>query len=158
MAEFRPEFIQVLPPAGGDGSGGGTVDLGRLVLDKHREYQRKYRFYIRAYYATRLAAGVCAGLMPFVIPYSQPATTALAIAVVLVTVFDTVFSPKDKAALYSTATDKLALAEIKSQGQYDKFKDTIDVIMQTEAARMQRLVGLQELVEQIKKQAPPPGK
>jgi hypothetical protein len=99
------------------------------------------------------AMELSAALLPFIVPYSQIGATTLAIVVAAVTVLDTVFSPKDKWTLYSKSTDLLALAQIKATGNYEKYKEVIDVILQTEAANLQQVIGLQSLLEQVGTQA-----
>ena len=118
-----------------------VTDVDHLINDKHKEYVTKAIFYSALYYTTRVVAGLSAALLPFIVGHSQLWATILAIVVAVVTVFDSVFAPKDRWALYSKATDLLALATIRAQGTYDKNKDAIDTILQTESANLQTLRG-----------------
>jgi hypothetical protein len=133
---------------------GPITDVDRMINAKHAQYVAKARLYAASYYTTRLLAGLSACLLPFVVGYSKTWATALAIVVAVTTVFDQVFSPKDRWVLFSKATDMIALARIKATGDYDKYKDVLDVILQTETGNLQQLMGLQELVDSVKKQAP----
>lgn len=130
-----------------------TTDIDRMINDKHHEYLKKARLYSKLYYTTRILAGVSAAILPFIIGKSQTWATILAIIIAVLTVFDSVFSPKDKWVLYSKATDMLSLAMMKARGEYEMNKEIVDVILQTETGNLQQLVGLQELLERVEKQA-----
>lgn len=67
----------------------------------------------------------------------------------MVTVLDTVPSPKDRWALFSRASDILALAQIKSKGDYEQHKEAIDAILSTENAALLQVIGLQELLDRV---------
>ncbi len=128
---YAPDRIK-LPTLDGGDPGLSAADI--LIKGKQREYELKARLYCVLYYATRLLA-------------SQPFATGLAILIALATVFDTVFVPKDKWALYSKGTDMLTVARLKADGDYENYKEVLDVIVATEAATLQQLVGLREVVE-----------
>jgi hypothetical protein len=136
-------------------TGGLTGPLGegphapeRLVVAKHNEYFRAAKRYRRLYYATRLCAGLSAGFLPFVVRSSPDTAIFLSILVVTATVIDSVFAPKDRWALYSKATDLLAVAQLKASGQHEKWEAALKAIEQTEAAALKQLGGIRDLIDQ----------
>lgn len=128
----------------------GPAALHTLVAEKHREYHKKARRYAVLFYTTRLTAGFSAGLLPFVVRNSPNISTALAILIVLATVVDTVFAPKDRWALFSKATDLLALEQLRASGQTKEWEAAWRIIESTEASYLRQLTGLQELLERIR--------
>ena len=118
-----------------------------LIEKKHKEYLKKAKLYSYLYYSTRLMAGFSAVLIPFIIKSSVKWSTSLSIIIALVTIIDLTLSPKDRWVLHSKATDMLAIARLKSIGEYDKYKESLEIIAQTEAANLQRLVDIDTLVE-----------
>lgn len=120
----------------------------KIVRDKYRSYLRGSRLFRTLYYITRLFAALSAGLLPFVVGTIPLLATVLSIVIVLSIVTDTVFDPKSKWALYSKATDLLAIAEIKLRGEYDRYKEALEILLVTE---QQALAGLKELEEILKK-------
>jgi hypothetical protein len=117
-----------------------------LVKGKHNKYAFAVRFYAFLYYLTRLAAGLSAGALPFTISQNPTAATVLSAVIVTTTVIDLVFNPRERWALYSKATDLLAIAQLKASGEYDTYKEFIDIIAATEREKLERLVNLNELV------------
>jgi hypothetical protein len=63
-------------------------------------------------------------------------------------VIDSVFGPKDRWAVYSKATDLLAIAQLKASGQHEKWEIALKAIEQTEAAALKQLGGIRDLIEQ----------
>lgn len=130
--------------------------VSRMVEEKHQEYLVKAKRYALAYYVTRLSAGLSAGLLPFTLQYVGPTGSllqrlpmALSIVIVVATVFDLVFGPKEKWILYSKATDLLAIAVLKAMGQYERYAESLDLILTTESAALQNIMNLNELVAKI---------
>jgi hypothetical protein len=103
------------------------------------------------YYTTRLVVGLSAGLLPFTLSGPQEWPTALSLLIAVLTVVDSVFAPKDRLALFSKATDLMALATIKARGEYDKYKEVLDVLLQTENANLRQLQSLENMVASIEK-------
>ena len=118
-----------------------------MIDSKHREYARKTTIFKRVYYLTRLMAGLSAGVLPFVVNANPSVATGLAVAIVVVTVLDIVFDPKSKWALYSKATDFLTVARLKLSGDYEKYKQVIDLLVETESKELELLVPLQRVIQ-----------
>jgi hypothetical protein len=93
-------------------------------------------------------------LLPFVVSNHVQIATAFAIAVAVSVVVESVFKPRENWQLYSEATDRLAIAELKLQGLYDQYKELLDVLLATERRKMERLTGLKELLAEVDKIAP----
>jgi hypothetical protein len=119
---------------------------------KHQEYFENAKFYKRLYYASRLSAGFAAVLLPFVVPYSPAATILLSVIVAFVTVADTIVAPRERWRLNGTASNRLWLEEVKQSGDYEKYKNAIDQIMQTEDEDFKLAVSLKGLMDDIAKQ------
>jgi hypothetical protein len=121
----------------------------KLIRDKHREYYRNSSTYRIMYYATRFLAGLSAGVLPFLV-WSRPlAATILSGIIVVCFVGDAVFDPRSKWKLYSSATDLLTIAELKANGQYEKSKEMLDIIVATECDALAHLKGLDEVLSAI---------
>ena len=149
----------LLRPKGGPK--GDEDPVARMIDDKHQEYVVGARRYQALYYATRLVSGLCAGLLPFALrdadprlPFYQSVPTLLSLAVVVATVFDLVFGPKDKWALYSKATDLMAIARIRAAGRYEEYAESLELILNTETALLQQVMNLGEMVGKIEAAKP----
>ena len=126
----------------------GNPTLDRFIYDKHLSYLRLARWSAVAYYCTRVVAGLGSALLPFVVTSHQQIATVLAVSVAVTVALDSIFKPRDKWQLYSKATDLLASAEMKRTGEYEKYKDQLDILMATEAAKLERLVDLKDLLKE----------
>lgn len=122
----------------------------QLIDEKHREYLRKSHRYRWLYRITRTSAGLSSGLLPFVVGNWPTIATILSIVIVVAVVVDSVWDPKGRWQLFSQATDLIAIADLKSQGQYEKYKDQLEILLATEAKRVERLVDLEDLLKRIK--------
>lgn len=118
-----------------------------LVAEKHEEYLRKAKWFSYLYYVTRISAGLSAALLPFTVRSSVAWSTAFSIIIVVATVLDLTLSPKDRWITHSRATDLLTIARFKAEGAYEKNKEALEIIAQTEAANLQRLADLNDVVE-----------
>jgi hypothetical protein len=125
--------------------------LGDFMRKRHQKYANLARVNAFVYYATRLTAGGCAALLPFTVGSRPQLSTVLAISVALTIVVDSVFKPRERWQLYSKATDLLALEELKLQGKYEEYKSMLDIFFATESAKLERLVDVKELVDQVNK-------
>jgi hypothetical protein len=121
----------------------------RLIEQKHAEYTRQTRWYRLLYFTTRLLTALCAVLLPFLITASPRIATVLSITVAVCIAIDVVFSPKDLWSTYSKATDLLTIARLKQRGEYDEYKDALNVLLDTEAARMQRVKDMSEVLSAL---------
>jgi hypothetical protein len=128
--------------------------VSKLVTDKHKGYLKLARLNQIAYYVTRVVASLCSALLPFVVSNHVQLATAFAIAIAVSVVIDTVFKPRENWQLYSEATDLLAVAELKLQGRYEKYKALFDILMATEKMKMERLAGLKEMLDEVDKIKP----
>ena len=127
-----------------------------LIREKYQNYLRGSHLHRVLYIVTRLLAGLSAALLPFVVGTMPIVATSLSAIVVICIVIDTVFDPKGKWALYSRATDLLAVAELKRRGEYDQYKAAFEILLTTEQQALSGLKGLEEVlsrVEQGKKPA-----
>jgi Protein of unknown function (DUF4231) len=122
-----------------------------LVQKKHDEYSRGARLHCTLYYSLRVIAGLCAGLLPFVVASNPSLATGLSIAIVVATTFDLIFNPKDKWQLYSRATDFLTVEQIKREGHYAEYEGMIQILVNTESAKLERLMGMDEMLQKIRK-------
>lgn len=121
----------------------------RLIRDKYQGYLRGSRLHRILYVATRLLAGLSAALLPFVVGTMPVVATSLSAVVVICIVIDTVFDPKGKWALYSRATDLLAIAELKRRGEYDDYKAALEILLTTEQQALSGLKGLEEVLSKV---------
>ena len=121
----------------------------RLIDQKHDEYSRLIGWYRWLYFTTRLVAAICAVLLPFLINAYPEAATVLSVAIAICIAIDVVFNPKDLWAIYSKATDLLTIARLKELGEYEKSKEAIDVLLNTEAARLHRIKDIGEVLTAI---------
>jgi hypothetical protein len=92
-----------------------------------------------------------AGLLPFVVGNDTKWATALSLTIVVMTVLDTVLSPKDKWALFSKASDYLTVGRLKVSGEYEKYKELIDILFETESKSLEQLVSLNKVIEEAQK-------
>ncbi|SRR5260221_138021 len=128
----------------------GPDPVGKLTVDaKQREYTRNARRYRRVFYATRLTAGLASGLLPFVVSNYATLATILSILIVVVVVIDSTLDPKSQAQLFSKASDLLAIARLKAEGQYEQYKEALDLILATETQKLERLVDLEALLKRV---------
>jgi hypothetical protein len=121
-----------------------------LIEQKHSEYASAAKTYRAVYYATRLTAGLSAGLLPFVVSAHPQYALALSIAIVVCTVIDLVFGVRDKWQLMSRAADLLTIQRLKISGEYDKYKDVLEILVNTESAKLAHLVDLDTLLKKAK--------
>jgi uncharacterized protein DUF4231 len=139
--------------AGGGGGGvapAHAVDLGRSIIDaKQREYTRNSRRHRRLYYSTRLMAGLAAALLPFVVGQHPTAATVLSVIVAVTVVLDVTLDPKGRWQLYSKASDLLAIARLKASGDYDRYKDELEILLATETQKLERLVDLESVLKKV---------
>jgi len=148
----RPFQIPLAPALVEAGPSGGVAPPSvaeRLIEQKHAEYIRLTRRYQFLYFTTRCTAALCAVLLPFVIGAAPRVATGMSIAVAVCIAVDMVFSPKDLWVTYSKATDLLGIARLKQLGEYEKYKDALDVLMNTEAARLQRVKDIGEVLNAL---------
>ncbi len=147
--DYQTEDIYIDPnEIGKDPAADSPPLAAQIMREKYKEYQRGSKRHKLLYYTFRLAAGLSAALLPFVIGHLPVVATVLSVVVVVCTVFDIVLDPKSKWALYSRATDLLSMAELKRRGEYDKYKDALEVLLATEH---QALAGLKDLEDVLKK-------
>jgi len=57
-----------------------------------------------------------------------------------------IFRPKENWKRYSRATDYLYIAKVKLEGQYDKVKELLDLILKTESQGFVALKDIEEIV------------
>ena len=130
-----------------------STPLGKLIEEKHLEYVKKAKRYAMLYYSTRLLAGFSAAVLFFTVLSTETQTLIrlLSFVIVVITIFDLVFSPKDRWALYSKATDLLTIAKAKSldESEYDKYRDALDTLLNTESANLEQVINLNDLVSKI---------
>jgi hypothetical protein len=119
---------------------------------RHAGYYRSGLAFRWLYYSLRLIAGLAAALLPFTISYSQFYATFLSDAIALATAVDTIFAPKERAKIYSRATDLLWVAQVKEQGRYEQYKDRIEQIMKTESEDLSLLIDVKEMLERIERE------
>lgn len=125
----------------------------KLITSIHKKYLWFSRVNVCLYYATRFIAGLCSALVPFVVNQQPSVATVLAITVTISIVIDAVFKPGERWQLYSKATDLLTIAEIKLAGNYDKYKELLDIIVSTESVKLARLADLKEILERVKSES-----
>ena len=130
---------------------GNDTSTETLINSKHREYSPKATLFQWLYYSTRLITGLSAGILPFVIGNDTKWATVLSLTIVVMTVLDTVLSPKDKWALYSKASDYLTVGRLKIGGEYEKYKELIDIMFETESKSLDQLVSLNKVIEEAEK-------
>ena len=138
------------------GGGGPLPPPEDLIEQKHQEYLRASRWNRRFYYASRIMAGVPSALLPFVIGHNSTLATGFSMLVVLAVVLDLTWDPKGKWRLYSRATDLLAIAQYKARGEYEKHKEQLEILLETERQKLEQLVGLEELLKKIRETPPTP--
>ena len=119
------------------------------IRKKHNEYYAEAQRYRFLYYTTRLVAGLCAGLLPFVISSAPAVATGFSIA----TVIDAVLGPQERWRALSLATDLLYVAELKKQGKYEEFAESLKIILTTEDQQMFELLGLDDVIQKAKDSA-----
>lgn len=123
------------------------------IRKKHNEYYAAARLYRLLYYTTRLVAGLCAGILPFVISTAPAVAISLSIAIVIATVLDTVFVPRERWKSLSRATDLLYVADLKKQGKFEEFAESLKIILTTEDEQMLELLGLDDVIQKAKDSA-----
>lgn len=147
--DYQTQDIYIKPEELGKVSTEGELPLAAQIMqEKFREYQVGSKRYKFLYYFIRLTAGFSAAFLPFFVGSLPTVATVLSAAVVACTVLDIALDPKTKWTLYSRATDLLSMAELKRRGEYDKYKDALEVLLATE---QQALSGLRDLEEILKK-------
>lgn len=117
------------------------------IRERHAALAHTARLYRWLYHATRLVAGLSAGLLPFVVSQNAILASALSIIVVVAVVVDTVFNPKERAKSLTIACHLLYIADLKRQGRYEDFKESLDVFMNAEEAR--ELQGIMQIVNKV---------
>jgi hypothetical protein len=123
------------------------------IQKKHNEYYAAARRYQLLYYTTRLVAGLCAGILPFVISTAPAVAISLSIAIVVATVIDTIFGPRERWRSLSRATDLLYVTDLKKQGKYEEFAESLKIILTTEDQQMLELLGLNDVIRKAKESA-----
>lgn len=123
--------------------------IEQILLDKHQEYLDKAKVNKTFYYATRLIAGLSAAFLPFVVSSYPSVAIVLSIIVAAITVVDTVFDFGSSWARYSRATDLLAMAELKMNGEYKKYKELLEIIMATEQNMVSNLQNLEDILGKV---------
>lgn len=119
-----------------------------LIEEKHLEYIRKGKTFRLFYYITRLLVGFSAGILPFVIRSHPTYAVLLSVTIIFATVVDLVFNPKAKWALYSRTTDYLTVIRIKLSGDYETYKEAIDLILESESKHLDMLIPLKEVLSE----------
>ena len=122
-----------------------------LIEQKISEYLFSARLYRFVYYASRILTALASGLIPFVINSDPKIATALALTIVLCVAVDTVFDPKSNWRIHSKASDMLAIANLKAKGEYEKYKEQIEILRDVEDRKLEKLVDLDEVKEKVKK-------
>jgi len=128
--------------------------VAKLIENKHQEYRNKAIWHFYTYYALRIIAGLCAVMLLLELMEANPRhgyLKWLSGAIAIVSVIELIFAPRDRYALYSKATDLLTIAKIKAlpDDVYSKYQETLNLLLETESADLQRLISLNDLVSQI---------
>jgi hypothetical protein len=128
----------------------------QLINIKHREYDRAATRARRLYYLTRWTSGIASIVMGIVVLAATGLTLKLVgiacpLAILLCTLIDTIHDPKGRWKLFSSATDRLALAELRRRGEYDAYEEQLRILQETENAKLDKLTDLAEVSEQIRK-------
>lgn len=121
-----------------------------LIEQKHAEYANAARAYKALYYIIRLVGGLSAGILPFIVSSKPQLTLALSMTIVVCTIVDLVFGVKDKWKLMSRAADLLTVERLKLSGDYEKYKDLVAVLVNTEAAMLDKLVDLETVLQKAR--------
>jgi hypothetical protein len=114
-------------------------------------YNRRAAVSRFAFYASRTWAGLAAGFLPFCLQSYPNLATGLSMSIVVAIVIESVYKPGEKWKLYSKASDLLTVAELQSKGQYENAKAMMDIIIATEGQALENLVGLDDLLQKVKK-------
>lgn len=128
---------------------GTQASVENLISEKYKEYRRGSQKYRILYYLLRSIAGLSAALLPFVVSNNTTIATGLSLAIVITTVIDLIFNPKDQWQLNSEATDNLTVEKLKKDGKYEEYQKLIDILVKTESAKLQRLIGQKALLDEI---------
>jgi len=86
----------------------------------------------------------CPFLLPQLRHVHEIGATPILIAATVV--LDMIFRPKENWKRYSRATDYLYIAKVKLEGQYDKVKELLDLILKTESQGFVALKDIEEIV------------
>jgi hypothetical protein len=121
-----------------------------LIESKRIEYSRGAQLHRTLYYCIRIGAGLSAGMLPFVVHEYKEIATGLSLAIVILTILDIVFNPKESYQLLSHAADMLMIQKLKSEGNYEKYKEQLDFLLEIEKARLGKLLDLEPLLEKIR--------
>ena len=135
-----------------DGTQGNKSRLEARIDEKQQSYFQSASRYKILYYGARLLVGISAGLLPFFVTWNPSIAVSLSVLVVIGTVVDSVFTPHAKWKTFSRASDLLFLFEAKSSGEYDRFAEAIDVILETESKAVSELLDVRSLVETAKQE------
>ena len=117
----------------------------KLILQKHDEYCRSAKRFRTVYYVTRIFAVLPGVFLPLAAWTSPITAVVLSVLVTVAVGVDSIFKPKDRWVLYSQATDRLALAQLKATGQYEKWEEALKTIKDTESAALTRLAEIRDL-------------
>lgn len=145
-----PEVYEEWPGVTSSSSAQKSKELGRAIIDKkQRDYTTASHRYRALYYGTRLIAGLASGLLPFVVNSHADVATALAITIVVAVVFDSTFDPKGRWQLFSRASDLLAIARLKASGQFEKYREELEILVATESQKLEKLVDLETIIKKV---------
>jgi hypothetical protein len=125
-----------------------------MIDEKHREYVRNSRSSKRLYYLTRWMTGLASIALAIAgIATQGVVLKVLAIccpvAILVSTLIDTIHDPKGRWKLFSTASDRLALAELRRRGEFDAYKEQLKILVETENAKLEKLTDISQVVETI---------
>jgi hypothetical protein len=130
-------------------SGPSETVVDRAIEGMHLQYRDNAVLFCWIFWVTRVCAGVSAAVLPFVVHASSTISTILSLIIVVCTVIDTIWSPKERWTLYSKATDLLSVAKVKKAGDFEGYKELLEVVLQTESAALQQLINLDDLVNKL---------
>ena len=127
-----------------------------LIAHKHREYSRGATTARLLYYATRWTSGVAAiGMALAVLEATGPTLKFLGLLcsalILLGTLVDTIHDPKGRWKLFSSATEQLALADLRRRGEYPKYREQLRILRETENAKLGKLTDLAHVVDSVRK-------
>jgi len=123
-----------------------------LIETKCREYYLSARLYRWTYYFTRTLTALSSAILPFFVNNNHLVTTILALIIVLCVAIDAVFDPKSNYRILSKATDILTIANLKQKGEYEKYKAQLDILVDVEEKKLEKLVDLEAVKAKGKKE------
>ncbi len=72
-------------------------------------------------------------------------------AILLSTLIEIIHDPKGRWRLFSTASDRLALAELRRRGEYETFEEQLKILKETENAKLDKLTDINAVIETLQK-------